>query len=35
MEDVFVKIAEDKNGVHSEALYKMDRLEKNLLDNFL
>lgn len=35
MEDVFIKIAEDKNGRHSEALYKMDKLEKNLLENFM
>jgi len=35
MEDVFIKIAEDKDGRHTEALYKMDKLEKNLLENFM
>lgn len=34
-EDVFLKIAEDKEGQRKEAIYKMDSLEKNLLENFL
>jgi hypothetical protein len=36
MEDVFVKIAEGKNqGELTETIYKMNKLEKNLLENFL
>ena len=33
-EDVFVKIAEGKRG-EKETIYKMDRVQKNLLDNFM
>ena len=35
-EDVFVKISEGKDqGSMTETIYKMDKVEKNLLDNFL
>ena len=35
-EDVFVKIAEGKDqGNMTETIYRMDKVEKNLLDNFL
>ena len=35
-EDVFVNIAEGKgNGVSTETLYKMNKKEKDLLENFL
>lgn len=34
-EDTFIKIADDKDGKHTETIYRMDKLEKNLLENFL
>lgn len=34
-EDTFIKIASEKNGQKSETIYRMDKLEKNLLENFL
>ena len=34
-EDTFIKIADDKDGQHKETIYRMDKLEKNLLENFL
>jgi hypothetical protein len=34
-EDTFIKIADDKNGEKKETIYRMDKLEKNLLENFL
>ena len=35
-EDIFISIAEGKDqGNLSETIYKMDKKEKNLLDNFL
>ena len=34
-EDTFIKIAEDNRDGKKETIYRMDKLEKNLLDNFL
>lgn len=34
-ENVFVKISKEDQGRSSEAIYKMDTVEKNLLDTFL
>lgn len=35
-EEVFIKMAEGKDqGNMSETIYKMDKIQKNLLDNFL
>jgi len=34
-EDRFVKLADDTDGKHRETIYRLDKLEKNLLDNFL
>ena len=36
LEDVYLKIAENKNGQETgSVIYRMDSLEKNLLENFL
>ena len=36
MEDVFIKISEGKDqGNLTETIYKMDKVEQNLLDTFL
>ena len=34
-EDRFIKIADDKDGKEKETIYRLDKLEKNLLENFL
>lgn len=34
-EDTFIKIAEDNRDGKKETIYRMDKLEKNLLENFL
>lgn len=34
-EDTFIKIADDNRDGKKETIYRMDKLEKNLLENFL
>lgn len=34
-EDIFIKVSGDKKDVASNGIYKMDKVKKNLLDNFL
>lgn len=34
-EDRFISIADDKDGTKKETIYRLDKLEKNLLENFL